>query len=431
MITLKQKILKQRNLFSYVLICLAIMLLASSFLDLPPLIGNWENKAWSIINLELSDNYYPPGAAIALIPFLWAGPEFWPAIYFYYSLSAGVYFKLCQFVTSNKLRLIALIALPANSYLTWLCLTSADQVIELLTLLLFGYNATKSRFKLALFFGFLLCFTRPAYWIGYLIIIYLMGKQRSREDRRTKQIFQRSAAVWVLLGVLSFNQIVFGSSNLSTSSSDTIFFSHQKYHYLSLPKFDMDVFLKNGQSTNPGSVVKNTNKLEFIKDSKTRGALVSILDNPQRFVFAEIQKLDSYFFPIQKVPNLPGQYELSPDEKSIIIGDERLTWSLTIGHLVFAIYRAFWMLLLACTLTWFALLLFSRTRFSGPEKYLLIPFMAGVIPGLLYYVETRFKICAELLAVPLHLIALQNLKQLGKSSGFAQLMVDIRRKTNE
>ena len=72
MITLKQKILKQRNLFSYVLICLAIMLLASSFLDLPPLIGNWENKAWSIINLELSDNYYPPGAAIALIPFLWA-----------------------------------------------------------------------------------------------------------------------------------------------------------------------------------------------------------------------------------------------------------------------------------------------------------------------------------------------------------------------
>ena len=431
MITLKQKILKQRNLFSYVLICFAIMLLASSFLDLPPLIGNWENKAWSIINLELSDNYYPPGAAIALIPFLWAGPEFWPAIYFYYSLSAGVYFKLCQFVTSNKLRLIALIALPANSYLTWLCLTSADQVIELLTLLLFGYNAAKSRFKLALFFGFLLCFTRPAYWIGYLIIIYLMGKQRSREDRRTKQIVQKSAAVWVLLGVLSFNQIVFGSSNLSTSSSDTIFFSHQKYHYLSLPKFDMDVFLKNGQSTNPGSVVKNTNKLEFIEDPKTRGALVSILDNPQRFVFAEIQKLDSYFFPIQKVPNLPGQYELSSDEKSIIIGDERLTWSLTIGHLVFAIYRAFWMLLLACTLTWLALLLFSRTRFSGPEKYLLIPFMAGVIPGLLYYVETRFKISAELLAVPLHLIALQNLKQLGKSARFAQLVVDIRRKTNE
>ncbi len=83
MITLKQKILKQRNLLSYVLICLALMLLASSFLDLPPLIGNWESKAWSIINLELSDNYYPPGASIAHIPIILAGPEIWPAIYYY------------------------------------------------------------------------------------------------------------------------------------------------------------------------------------------------------------------------------------------------------------------------------------------------------------------------------------------------------------
>jgi hypothetical protein len=431
MTTLKNRLLELRLLFLYVLICLGLMILASSFLDLPPLIGNWENKAWSIINFDLRDNYYPPGAAVALIPFLWTGPEYWPAIYFYYTLSAAVYFKLCQFVTSPKARLLALTALPANTYLTWLCLTSADQVIELLTLLLFGYSAAKSRFKLAIFFGFILCFTRPAYWVGYLIIIYLMGKQRSKEDRKAKQLIQKGAAVWVLLGVLAFNQIVFGSSNLSTSSSDTIFFSHQKYHYLSLPKFDMDVFLKNGPSTNPEKVVSNSNKLESIEDPKTRGALVSILDNPQRFVFAEIQKLDSYFFPIQKVPNLPGQYELSSDEKSIIIGDERLTWSLTIGHLIFAIYRAFWMLLFAGTLVWFALLLLSRTRFSEPEKYLLIPFVAGIVPGLLYYVETRFKICAELLAVPLHLIALQNLRKLGKSSGFMHLMQDLRRNTNE
>lgn len=431
MTTLKNRLLELRLLFFYVLICLGLMILASSFLDLPPLIGNWENKAWSIINFDLRDNYYPPGAAVALIPFLWTGPEYWPAIYFYYSLSAAVYFKLCQFVTSPKARFLALTALPANTYLTWLCLTSADQVIELLTLLLFGYSAAKSRFKLAIFYGFILCFTRPAYWVGYLIIIYLMGKQRSKEDRNAKQLIQKGAAVWVLLGVLAFNQIVFGSSNLSTSSSDTIFFSHQKYHYLSLPKFDMDVFLKNGPSTNPEKVVSNSNKLESIEDPKTRGALVSILDNPQRFVFAEIQKLDSYFFPIQKVPNLPGQYELSSDEKSIIIGDERLTWSLTIGHLIFAIYRAFWMLLFAGTLVWFALLLLSRTRFSEPEKYLLIPFVAGIVPGLLYYVETRFKICAELLAVPLHLIALQNLRKLGKSSGFMHLMQDLRRNTNE
>ncbi len=407
------------------------MHIASSFLDIPQLISNWENKAWTIINFELKDNYYPPGAAIALIPFLWAGPEFWPAIYFYYALSAAVYFKLCQFITSSKLRLIALLALPANSYLTWLCLTSADQVIELLTLLLFGYSAAKSRFKLALFFGFLLCFTRPAYWFGYLIIMFLMGRQRSARERIVRQVALKGSALWVLLGVLSFNQLVFNSSNLSTSSSTTLFYSHQKFHYLSLPKFDMDVFLTNGKSTRVESVLLNKEELKFIADSTVRASLLSISENPQRFVFSEIQKLDSYFFSIQKVPNLPGQYELASDEKSILIGDERLTWSLTIGHAIFAGYRAFWMLLFAGTLVWLALLLHSRSRFTEPEKYLLIPFAAGVVPGLLYYVETRFKICAELLAVPLHLIALQNLRQLGKSSSFKNILFLSLRRTYE
>jgi hypothetical protein len=305
------------------------------FLDLPPLIGNWENKAWSIIKFQLNDNYYPPGAAIALIPFLWSGPIFWPAIYFYYGLSAAVYFKLCQLIPKRKARLVALLALPANSYLTWLCLTSADQVIELLTLLFFGYNAVMRRFKTTIFFGFLLCFTRPAYWVAYVIVVYLLGKERSRKSRLRKKILERGAAIWVLFFVIGFNQAVFGSSNLSTSSSDTIFFSHQKFHYLSLPKFDMDVFLKNGPSTNPQKVVEESKELEFVKDYKTRAALNSIAENPQRFIFAEMQKIDSYFFSIQKVPNLPGQYELSADEKSILIGNERLSWSLTIGHLIF------------------------------------------------------------------------------------------------
>jgi hypothetical protein len=392
-------------------------------LDLPPLIGNWEAKSWSIVNLNLSDNYYPPGAAIALIPFLWSGPEFWQAIYFYYALSSVVYYKLCQFVPSPKARLVALVALPANTYLTWLCLTSADQVIELLTLLLFGYNATKANFKMTLFFGFLLCFTRPAYWVAYLLIIYLMGNHESKKKKRLQRLIQKSAAIMVLLMVLIFNQIVFKSPSLASSSSDTIFYSHQKYHYLSLPKFDMDVFLNNGPSTKAENVTSSASQLGFITDFKTRAAALSILENPQRFIFAQIQKFDSYFFPIQKIPNLPGQYELSSDEKSILIGEERLTWSLAIGHLIFAMYRSIWMLMFAGTLIWLLLLLFSRSRFAGPEKFLLIPFVAGFVPGMLFYVETRFKICSELLVVPLHLIAFQNLKNLSKSKNFAAFII--------
>lgn len=411
----KNLMITNKFMLFYGFTCTLIAVFAAQFLDLPPLIGNWENKAWSILHLNLTDNYYPPGAALALIPFLWSGPNFWPAIFFYYGLSAIVYFELCKVVPNKKLRIFALIALPANTYLTWLCLTSADQVIELLTLLLFGLFAVRKRFVLSLFCGFLLCFTRPAYWIAYILIIFLLAKEQKVGKIRIRRFLKQGAAIWVLLAVLTFNKITFGSINLATSSYDTIFYSHEKFHYLSLPKFDMDVLLKNGPSTDPQIVANNSNQLTFIKDYKTRAAFVSILNNPQQFIFAQIQKLDSYFFPIQKIPNLPGNYQLSKDEKSILIGEERLTWPLTFGYVIFALYRAVWMLLFAGTLVWLGLLIVSRGNFNQAEKYLLIPYMVGIVPGFLYYVETRFKICSELLVIPLHLIALNSLKELAKS----------------
>lgn len=402
-------------MFIYGVLCTIVALIASQFLDLPPLIGNWEKKAWSILEFNLTDNYYPPGAALALIPFLWSGPDFWPALYFYYALSSMIYFEICKFVPHKKFRIAALAALPANTYLTWLCLTSADQVVELLTLLLFGLFALRKRFALALLSGFLLSFTRPAYWVVFILIIFLMAREKRNSESKPRNYLRQGAAVWVLFAVLAFNKVVFGSVNLASSSGDTIYFSHQKFHYLSLPKFDMDVLLKNGPSTKPEVVADSSDRLNFIEDYKTRAAFISILENPQRFLFAQMQKVDSYFFPIQKIPHLPGQYELAEDEKSILIGDERLTWSLTIGYIIFAMYRAIWMLLFAGTLVWLGLLIFSRGNFNRAEKYLLLPYLAGVVPGFLYYVETRFKICSELLAIPLHLIALHSLKELAKS----------------
>jgi hypothetical protein len=326
-----------------------------------------------------------------------------------------VYFEICKVVPNERFKIVALLALPANTYLTWLCLTSADQVIELLTLLLFGLFAIHKRFKLALFFGFMLCFTRPAYWVAFILIIFLLAREKKSFESKPRNYLRRGAAIWVLFVVLVFNNLVFGSTNLSTSSSDTIYYSHQKFHYLSLPKFDMDILLKNGPSTKPEVVANNSDRLSFMDDYKVRAAFISILDNPQRFIFAQIQKIDSYYFPIQKIPNLPGQYELAEDEKSILIGDERLTWPLTIGYVIFAFYRAIWMLLFAGTLVWLGILIFSRGSFNRAEKYLLIPYLVGIVPGFLYYVETRFKICSEVLAIPLHLIALHSLRELAKS----------------
>jgi hypothetical protein len=400
------------GLFLYLFFCLSLLHVASYFLDLPLIISNWETKSWSILNFTLSDNYYPPGASLALIPFLWNGPDYWLAIYFYYAVSVVIYFKICNYMKLGKGKSVALAALPLNFYLTWLCLTSADQVVELMLLMLLGYSAIKSKFYSSLIFGFLLCFTRPSYWPAYILIVYLLGKNSSKKQKFNSNWLKKGAAIWVLFGVLSFNQVVFNSTSLASSSSDTFFYSHQKFHYLALSKFDMDVFLENGISTDPIEVNKESAKFNFIDDIKVRAAIVSIFENPQRFIFSEIQKLDSHFFTIQKVPNLPGNYQLSSDENSIKIGDERLTWSLTFGYLFYALYRAIWMLLFALILVWIALLNWNKLRLNSYEKYLPIPYLVGIIPGLIYYSETRFKICSELLLIPLGLLALQNIKKL-------------------
>lgn len=388
------------------------MFIASHFVDIPPLIGNWEAKAWSILKLDLHDNYYPPGASIAIIPFLWAGPDFSPAIYFYYFLSAILYFFICKIIPSKRLRITALFGLPTNSYLTWLCLSSADLVIELFALLLFVFSALSRRFQLAVFSGFFLCFTRPAYWVPYIIIVYLLASASGSNFSRYRLVMRKTSAILVLLCVLLFNKVIFNSINLATSSSDTFFYSHQKYHYLSLPKFDMDVFLENGPSTDAVVVAAKTESFEYINNKKIRAALVSIKENPQRFIFSQIQKVDSYFFPIQKIPNLPGKYQLSQDEKSITIGDERLSWSITIGHMLFALYRLVWMLLFSATLSWLAMLIYMKVPLALPEKLLLIPFFTGIVPGFIFYVETRFKICSELVAIPLFMYTLANFQNL-------------------
>ena len=110
----------------YAVLCSFLFIVVMQFVDLPFIFGNWENKAKSILNFDLTDNYYPPGAAIALIPFLWNKPNFVLGIVFYYFIAAYVYFKICAKIRDRKLKFFALLALPSNAYLSWLCITSAE-----------------------------------------------------------------------------------------------------------------------------------------------------------------------------------------------------------------------------------------------------------------------------------------------------------------
>lgn len=220
----------------------------------------------------------------------------------------------------------------------------------------------------------------------------------------------------LLLTTFGLNQIAFSSPSLAHETGLTAHFSHNKYFYLSMPKFDMDVFLSTGGNMETKGILENTEKFAKVKDEHLRAALISIVENPKSVVLNSIQKLDSYLFAVQKNPQLPGEYYLAPDQKSIIIEDERLTWTLILGNLAYFLYRA---VLLIALISASTLYLFSsrlRTHLGRNSSFLLaLPFIAGILPGFLFYTESRFKVVSELLLVPLVLMIFSENRKLRHS----------------
>lgn len=82
----------------------------------------------------------------------------------------------------------------------------------------------------------------------------------SKGVKKIRRIRMKGPAFLVFFGVIGFNMIVFKSPNLASSSPDTLFFSHQKYHYLFLPKLDIDVILKKVKVQEPKLLHKTLTK---------------------------------------------------------------------------------------------------------------------------------------------------------------------------
>ena len=328
-----------------------------------------------------------------LLPFVWLSPNYFPVIILYFVASSAIYFLICQKISSFWPRLIALAALPANPYLVWLCYSSQDTIFELFLLLALVYSAINKRFSLFIISGFLLCLTRPSYWVVFIgLAFFLAISEKKLQEKKQKKYF----LVFLLLPInMFFNLFAYGSSSLAGESGITAYFSYNKYLYLSLPKFDMDVFLSTKGHVEDYGAHTST---EY-----TKMAIQSIKDNPKEVLLASMQKLDAYIFDVQKVPHLPGEYYLSLDAKSIVIGDQRLTWTLVLGNLIYEIYRS--IMLIGLLMALGVLFALSRFKILAKQSFniqwiLLIPWVVGIIPGMVFYTETRFKIVSELLLFP-------------------------------
>ena len=396
------------ELFLFMLISCVPLLVIFQLSDLPTSLGNWETKTREILNLKVpSSNFYPAGSAIMLAPFIWNGPNFFVAILFYFLGGSFFYWKICSHLKSTKIRYLSLAALPTNPYLIWLCYSSQDTVFEFFLLTITIYSSLKYRPFPFIISGFVLCLTRPSYWILFItlgIFLQLTNKAQSR----LKYAFLMPLIILPIN--ISYNILIYKTSSIANEAGLTAYFSYNKYYYLAHPKFDMDVFLSNkGHMSIDSTSEMNESELNKLYMGR---ALSSIKENPKETLLGSIQKLDSYIFDIQKIPHLPGEYYLSADGKSIVIGDQRLDWKFVMGNLLYALERMFMLVFLIPAL-FITLIGFRKKYFTKRDISLIVlafPWLLGAVPGIVFYTETRFKIVSELLLVPFIALILTNVE---------------------
>ncbi len=397
---------RSKYLIGYLGVLLAELLLLNKISDLPNSLSNWIYKAEQIASLSIpSDNFYGPGAALMIVPFLWAKENLLIATATYFMLGSYGYWKLTSLLENNTLKAIARFALPGNFYLIWLINSSQDTVFEFMLLTWSGYFLIRRRFLAFSLITFLLCETRAGYSVYFLGTAALLCA--TDFVRKNKVKLSKILAFPLLLLASSFNFAVYESPSPALEGGMTAYFSYSKYHYLSLPKMDMDVFLGG-----PNGIFSPEYKPKFPEGTSgaeenqafQKAALESMKANKKETILGWMQKFDSYFFDVQKVPHLPGSYVLDIPTKTIKIHDERLSWNLVLGNLVFEIQRTLLVtfgLLAAGLLLASRLLLDRASRLKPSLWFLALPYLFGAVPGMVMYTETRFKIVSELLLVPL------------------------------
>ena len=384
------------------------LFIIKNFSDLPITLSNWEPKARELLDFKVpSDNFYGPGSAVMLLPFLWSGPDYFIPILLYALMGFYFYFKLAEKIENKKYRLFAL-ALPLlNVYLFWLFITSQDTVFEFVLFMSFAYFCSRNNWLRASLFGILLAETRSGYWavmMGGVATLYLVCKVRnSKFNKKSFLIFP----AYILISMFNFTS--YGSTSPALEGGMTAYFSYAKHHYLSLPKFDMDVFLSG-----PNGDFSNYNLNRDLAKAKTeaevdrvyyRYAFDSLIKNPKEAVLGWMQKFESHLISIQKVPNLPGRYVYDSKTNSIIIKEERLSWPLIAGYLSYEIYRFILILIGLISIGLFLSLknIYKNIDLKSLDQ-IFIFWIFSIVPALLFYSETRFKIVQEIALIPLILL---------------------------
>lgn len=380
------------------LLGVAELVVVRTLSDLTPEIANWSLKAHEILNLQVpTNNFYGPGAAILTLPFLWNAPSFQMANVTYFFIGCFFFFQISSIIDNRKIRFLTRSTLLINPYLIWLCDSSQDTVFEFALLSLALFLIVRKRYLISFLPTFILAETRSQYWIFFLglgAILFLGDKER--KNRRL--LYLTPFALMLLVGL--FNQIQYKSPSPALEGGVTLEMSYSPYYYLAHPKYDVD-YLLGGPDGPIESNKINPSVSPFDAEGNkyySKLAIKLAIENPKETILGTMQKIDSYIFSSQKIPNLPGYYKLNPTTNEIRTVDSRLHWNLVIGALLFQILRG---VMFIGFLLSMGVVISRRIRVKSsvqehPEFWLIAPWLLSLPVGILVYTESRFKVIPEL-----------------------------------
>jgi hypothetical protein len=259
------------------------------------------------------------------------------------------------------------------------------------------WGVIKNKYLLFVIAGIALAELRSGYWILVLAIsaiLYL--RNRTRKSLVSLIVFP------ALVIILFMNLILYGIFAPASEGARTAYFSNNKFAYLLESSYQIDHFFDG----------VNGPMQEFCKtDEQCNSYLLSDLKSYKKeTIFSLMNKADSYFFSTQKVPRLPGWFELDTDNSSILIGNMRITWANTVASFLYFIFKSgLHIFFIFCS----GVFLFIYTRSTRKKinlNWLVLPWLLGSIPAILFFAETRVWIISELLLVPFIIQVIENLK---------------------
>jgi hypothetical protein len=382
-----------------------VLILAHITNDNPQTIGKWIPPAKKLLNLDAPlDNWYGPTAAILMMPFSFMSSNYlFLVTLFYFVLGSFFYYQLVEgFLVNRILNYIGLIIPFLNPYLIRLIDSSPDTVFEFFLLTLLMWAVVKNKHILFVVAGIGLSELRSGYWILTLLLALIIPiRCRTKRSAISLMVFPS------LLTILIINFFLYGIFAPASEGARTAYFSNNKYAYLLESTYQIDHFFDGDN----GPMRTNCQNDLACKEN----LLIDVRNNKQETIFSLLNKFDTYFFSVQKVPRLPGWFELDTKRSVIKIGESNLSWSSTAASILYFIYKSIWLI---STVICIFLLIFNfstKERKNIKLKLLALPWVIGSIPAVLFFAETRVWIVSELLLVPFLLETFQQYANKNKA----------------